>query len=80
MFAVFAIGTLIVELGAPVALLGGRIARTWAIAAWAFHLGVVLVMNIVFPYPLAGIALAPVFDVERPVIWVAREWRKRRNG
>ncbi len=79
-FAVLAVMTLVVELGAPVALLGGWIARTWAIAAWAFHLGVLLVMNIVFPYPLFGVALAPVFEVERPVIWLAREWRKRRNG
>lgn len=79
-FAVLATATLVIELGAPVALLGGRIARAWAMAAWAFHVGVVLAMSIVFPYPLFGVAFVPVFEVERPVIWLAREWRARRAG
>jgi hypothetical protein len=73
-FAVVAIATVVVELGAPLALCGGRIAWTWAGAAWGFHVGVWLAMNIVFPYPLFGIAFAPLFAIER-VIEVPREWR-----
>ncbi|HUJ58448.1 MAG TPA: hypothetical protein VLX92_08145, partial [Kofleriaceae bacterium] len=73
------IGTLVIELGAPIALVGGRVGRLWAVAAWAFHLGVLLTMNVVFPYPLSGVALLPLFPVER-VIQVAREWRRRRAG
>ena len=56
-----------IELGAPLALLGGRIARMWAWRAWGFHVGVVLVMNIWFPYPLVGIAFLPLFAAERVV-------------
>ena len=78
-FTVFSIASLALELGAPVILLGGRVARAWALAAWGFHVGVVLVMYIVFPYPLVGIAFLPLFEVER-VISIAREWRRRVFG
>lgn len=57
--------SLLVELGAPIAMLGGRIARLWAGAAWLFHLGILAVMAILFPYPLLGVAFAPFFEVER---------------
>jgi hypothetical protein len=64
-FEIMAIATLAVELGAPIALVGGRIAMVWAVMAWGFHVGVVLLMAIVFPYPLIGIAFAPLFPVDR---------------
>ncbi len=57
--------TLAFELGAPLALLGGRWARVWAVTAWGFHAGVLVLMAIVFPYALLGIAFAPLFEVER---------------
>jgi hypothetical protein len=54
-----------VELGAPVALLGRRIAAAWAALAWSFHLGVLALMAIAFPYPLLGVAFLPFFRAER---------------
>lgn len=57
--------TLVVELGAPVALLGRRWAAWWSGAAWAFHVGIVALMWIAFPYPLSLIAFAPFFRIER---------------
>ncbi len=57
--------TLAFELGAPLALLGGRWARGWALTAWGFHVGVLALMAIVFPYALLGVAFAPLFEVER---------------
>ncbi len=71
-FAVFSVLTLVLELGAPVALVGPRLARGFAATAWSFHLGVVLLMNIWFVYPLAGIAYASMLPVERPVGAVGR--------
>jgi hypothetical protein len=68
---VLAVGTLAVELGAPCALLGGRLARLWALVAWSFHVGVVLAMNVWFPYPLLGLAFLPMVDAERPLGWLA---------
>ena len=78
MFPPLAAFTLAVELGAPLALLGGRIARTWAFLAWAFHVGVVAVMAIIFPYQLIGIAFAPFFAVERLPIRLPA-WLTRRS-
>ena len=74
--------TLVVELGAPLALLGGWIARGWIVAAWAFHVAIVLSMNITFPYPLYGIAFVPLVRCERPFVWLIARFRRdlRRTG
>ena len=67
--------TMVVELGAPVVLLGRRWAAGWAAAAWGFHVGVAALMAIAFPYPLAGVAFAPLLPVERLRLpRVARRW------
>jgi hypothetical protein len=75
--AIASIATLAIELGAPLALLGGRTARVWAAAAWAFHAGVILVMNVWFPYPLCGVAFLPLIAAERAVGAPVRWWRSR---
>ena len=59
-FTGFSIATLVIELGAPLVFLHRRIALVWVIAAWAFHLGVLALMHIVFPYPLLGFAFLPL--------------------
>jgi hypothetical protein len=59
--------TLVVELGAPVALIGRRWAAAWSVAAWTFHLGIFALMWISFVYPLSLVAFAPFFRIERPV-------------
>jgi hypothetical protein len=70
-----AVMSILVELGAPVALLGRRWAAGWAASAWAFHAGVLALMAIAFPYPLVGIAFAPLLPVERlRAPSVARRW------
>lgn len=61
--------TLAFELGAPVALLGGRFARVWVLVCYGFHAGVVALMMIVFPYPLSGVAFASLFAAERWITW-----------
>ncbi|MBK9036030.1 MAG: HTTM domain-containing protein [Myxococcales bacterium] len=75
-----ALTTMVVELGAPLALLHRRIAAVWAVAAWGFHVGVLVLMAIVFPYPLVGLAYAPLFRCERPIAWLIRRWRRWRGG
>jgi hypothetical protein len=64
-FAVLSWLTLALEFGAPIALFGRRAALLWIAAAWLFHLGVVLLMAIPFPYQLSLVAYAPFFAVER---------------
>ena len=75
-FTVFSIATIALELAAPLLLWGGRIARLWALAAWGFHVGVVLLMNIWFPYPLLGLAYLGALAPERPLVWLAVRWRR----
>ncbi|MDH5673286.1 MAG: HTTM domain-containing protein [Myxococcales bacterium] len=69
--------TLVVELGAPVAMFGPRLGRFWVLGIWGFHLGVLLTMAIAFPYPLCGIAFAPFLPAERIFgwRWPAPLWR-----
>lgn len=64
-FAPVSIASLVIELGAPLALLGRRLAVAWITLAWAFHVGVLLLMWIVFPYPLLGFAFLPLLPVEK---------------
>jgi hypothetical protein len=65
LFPPMAAFAVVVELGAPVALLGGRWRDVWVGAAWLFHLGILVLMTTFFPYQLSGIAYASMFRVER---------------
>lgn len=65
--------TVLIELGAPLALLASRLRRGWVASAWLMHLGIVGLMYIVFPYPLFGLAFAPLYKLERLVArWPGR--------
>ena len=64
----FSVMSLALELGAPLALLHRRVGQVWALGVWGFHVGVVLLMNILFLYPLAGIALLPLLHAERVIL------------
>ena len=59
LFAPIAVATLVIELGSPVALASRRAAITWSAAAWSFHLSVLALMSVAFPYQLLGIAYLP---------------------
>jgi hypothetical protein len=64
-FPVLGALTLALELGAPLALLGRKVAWVWVIGIWGFHVGVVILMAIGFSYPLSGCAFASLFAAER---------------
>lgn len=65
-FAPAAALTLLVELGAPLALVLRRLTRTWAVATWTLHAAVLAVMSVGFPYQLSGIPLVAVLLAVRP--------------
>ncbi|WP_116995574.1 hypothetical protein [Desertimonas flava] len=74
LFQVAAIATVVVELGAPVVLFAGRRVRyAWIGLAWTFHVGVLALMAILFPYPIVGVAYASMLPVER----LAARWPAR---
>ena len=66
-FTAIAVFTLVVELGAPIALRAGRVRLVWVGAVWAMHVGIGLVMGIGFAYPLSGVAFAAFLPLERIV-------------
>lgn len=61
------VGSLLMEVGAPLALADRRLARLWAVNAWLMHWGIWAIMKITFRYQLSGVMYAPFFDVERLV-------------
>lgn len=69
-----AVLTLAVELGAPIALVANRLRYVWVVAAWAFHVGIFVLMAISFPYQLFGVAYLAFVPVEA---WEARLRRRR---
>ncbi len=74
-----AAATIVIELAAPVALLGGRIRTAWVLVAWLMHLGVLAFMLIGFPFPLFLVAFAPLYRIER--LWIDRPiWLRRSAG
>ena len=76
LFPPMAVAALAVELGAPLALVRPRWGYVWVAAAWGFHVGVLVLMAIVFPYQLLGIAFAPLLPLERVPAWI----RARRSA
>lgn len=75
LFAVASVFTLIVELGAGIALFGGRLRTAWVVGAYAMHVGIALTMSIAFPYPLWGIAFASFFELEHAHAWLRAKRR-----
>jgi hypothetical protein len=79
--AVLAWLTLGVELGAPLALGGGRTALLWSVFSWGFHFAVLATMAIAFAYPLSGVPYLAFFRAERllqtrPFRWMVRRLEK----
>lgn len=67
MLAPMAVVALVIELAAPVALVG-RTARTmWVVSALALHLATAATMLVWFPYQGLGFAFLPFFHVEEPL-------------
>lgn len=77
LWAPLAAVSLVMELLAPLAFLGERAGRWWSLAAFSFHLGVLALMAINFPYPLSFVAFASFFAAERlPPLLAARLGRR----
>ncbi len=71
LFPPLGVATVGVELGAPLALVLPSLRRWWVVSAWLMHVGILGLMLIVFPYPLFGLAFAPLYRLERlvPARW-----------
>jgi len=59
-----AVATIVLEVGAPLAL-WSRLRTPWVVGLWGFHAAVAATMFVLFPYPLAMVAFAPLYRLER---------------
>ncbi len=59
------IGTFVLELGVPLALLNRRLGVIWAIMVFGMHWGIFFVMGIKFRYQMSGLTYASFFDLEK---------------
>jgi hypothetical protein len=65
LFRIMGLGSLVLELAAPLALATKRLSRLWAFGALQMHWGIYLLMKIKFRYQLSGLIFASFFDLER---------------
>lgn len=72
--------SVVIELAAPVALLGGLFRNIWVASAWAMHVGILALMLVGFPYPLFLVAFAPFFALERLFPWWAPRSQEPTTG
>ena len=77
LFRPAAVATVLLELLAPLALLGRRLRNGWVVGTWLLHAGIIATMFVVFPYPLSLVAFAPLFDLERAPRAFGRRFRNR---
>lgn len=73
LFRILAVGSLVIETLAPLVLADKRLARFWALNAWAMHWGILALMNITFRYQLSGLMYLSFFDIER-LLDAAMRW------
>lgn len=78
-FRVLALLTVVAELAAPIALIGPRMAAFWVVLVMGFHWGVLVLMMIMFPYQMLGVAFVGFFPCERLGHRVAAWWQRRRE-
>jgi len=71
-----AIGAMLIELGAPLALIKERFAVVWVTTAVMLHFGILAIMAILFPYQLLGLAMLPLLPIEVRAAGVLHRHRK----
>ncbi|HEY2202861.1 MAG TPA: hypothetical protein VGH99_00080 [Pseudonocardia sp.] len=65
LFTAFAVGSLVLELGAPLGLVNRRVGRLWAVATFGLHWGIRVIMGIRFRYQMSGVSFISWFEPER---------------
>ncbi|MGQ0793376.1 MAG: DCC1-like thiol-disulfide oxidoreductase family protein [Deltaproteobacteria bacterium] len=64
LFTALGVGTLLLELGTPAAILHRRLGSIWALSAFLMHWGIFFIMEIKFRYQLTGVAFLSFFALE----------------
>ncbi len=73
-FLLMGVFTMIVELGAPLAIWNRKSRMVWAVLTWGMHIGIYFLMGITFRYQMMGLIFLPFFEVEKLVPWIKSRW------
>lgn len=65
LFRIMGLGSLVIELAAPLFLVNKRLSRLWAVGAFQMHWGIYFIMGIKFRYQLTGLIFASFFDLDK---------------
>jgi predicted DCC family thiol-disulfide oxidoreductase YuxK len=76
LFLLMGLGTMVLELGAPLAILNRRLGMIWAGFTWLLHIGIYFVMGITFRYQMSGLIFLPFFDVEKLMPWLRQKFKR----
>lgn len=76
LFTAIGVLTLVLELGAPTAVLWRRVGFVWAALVWSMHWGIYFVMGIKFRFQLSGLVVLAFVEPER-ALFTIRRWRRR---
>ncbi len=79
LFTLLGVGSLALELGAPLALFHPRLGQLWCLTALAMHWGIYWVMDIEFTYYLYGVIYSPFFALEGLFDWRSLKRTNRRH-
>lgn len=69
--------TLVIELGAPLALLNRYLGYFYVVSIMAMHWSILWLMGIPFRYQLYGFAYASFFEIDLAVDWVEKQFKRR---
>jgi hypothetical protein len=79
LFTIMGIGSLVLELAAPLSLVNKRLSQLWATGAFQLHWGIFMLMKIRFRYQMAGLIFAPFFDLDRIPKWIELRGARRQE-
>lgn len=65
LFGVMGLGSLVLELAAPLFLANKKLSKLWAAGAFQMHWGIYFIMDIKFRYQLTGLVFASFLDLDR---------------
>ena len=80
LFPPMAAASMVIEIGALAAIARGTIRTWWVAFTWLFHVAILALMAILFPYQLLGIAFLPFLKGEEIVRRFSRAFRRRREA
>jgi len=72
LFRLLAVGSLVLEVGAPAVLAHRRLAQAWVANVFLMHWGIYALMRIKFRYQMSGLMYASFFEADRLIAWICR--------